>query len=143
MVIEADAEGFDVTFSTFPGNPQPGETVRMKVYIKHGQTGEVYQGPVELSISRVTFFGGETMVVEPRVANIDYNEFKLSHQFEEAEKYHVNVVFEPRADFVEKIPFPIVIGETDFSVVPIVFGLGLLAVFVAVGVGKRRKRDES
>ncbi|MCP4216725.1 MAG: hypothetical protein GY765_18890 [bacterium] len=139
MVVEADAEGYTVTFSTFPGNPRPGETVRIKVYIKHTKTKKVYTAPIRLSISTLTFFGGENEMLAPRTVNCDYNEYKVSYVFQEAEKYLVNVVFEPRSDYREKIPFPIVIGRTNFNIIPIVFGAVLLLVFVVVGVVKRGK----
>ncbi len=38
MVIDADAEGYTVTFAIFPGNPNPGDIVRIKVYIKVGKS---------------------------------------------------------------------------------------------------------
>ncbi|MCP5107196.1 MAG: hypothetical protein GY950_27665 [bacterium] len=142
MVVEADAEGYTVTFSTFPGNPRPGETVRMKIYIKHAVSGRVYTEPIRMSISTMTFFGGETEEVAPRRFVSDYNEYKMSYEFQEAEKYLVNVTFEPRADFFEKIPFPIVIGKTDFNIIPIVFGILLFAVFVIVGFVKKGKDKE-
>jgi len=139
MVIDADAEGYTVTFSIFPGNPQPGETVRTKVYIKHSRTGEIYRKPITLSVSEVKFLRGEKEIVAPRSVRSEYNEYKLSLEFEEAEKYHFNVTFEPSEDFYEKIPFPIVIGKTNFSVIPIIFAAVFLAVFIAVGVTKKRK----
>lgn len=139
MVVEADAEGYLVTFSIFPGNPMPGQTVRIKTYIKHKLTGEVYTQPIDMSISRETFFGGNTEILEPRQVNSEYNEYKLSCEFLEAEKYFVTVTFEPRADFFEKIPFPVVIGETNFNLIPIFFGAAFLLIFIAVGLTKKNR----
>lgn len=139
MVIEADAEGYTVTFSIFPGNPRPGETVRIKTYIKHKLTGKVYTAPIRMSVSRETFFGGEEPILAPRMVEIDYNEYKMSYEFQEAEKYFINVTFEPRPDFHEKIPFPIVIGETNFNMIPIFFGAFFLIIFVGVGFTKKKK----
>jgi hypothetical protein len=143
MVVDADAEGYDVTFSTFPGNPRPGETVRIKIYIKHQLTGKVYDKPIKMSVSRETFFGGEKEIVVPKRLVSEYNQYKMSYQFEEAEKYLVNITFEPRKDFFEKIPFPIVIGKTNFNIIPIIFGVVLLVIFVIVGFVKKGKtKDE-
>jgi len=139
MVIKADAEGYTVTFSIFPGNPMPDQTVRIKTYIKNKLTGEVYSEPIQMSISRETTFGGETEIVPPRNVEIDYNEYKMSYEFSEAEKYFVNVTFEPRPGFFEKIPFPIVIGKTNFNVIPIFFGAVFFIIFVAVGFTKKRQ----
>ena len=139
MVVEADAEGYLVTFSIFPGNPLPGQTVRIKTYIKHKLTGEVYTQPIDMSVSRETFFGGNTEILEARQVNSEYNEYKLSCEFLEAEKYFVNVTFEPRSDFFEKIPFPVVIGETNFNLIPILFGAAFLLIFVAVGITKKSR----
>jgi len=139
MVTEADAEGYSVTFSIYPGNPLPGQTVRIKAYIKHKLTGEVLTKDIEMSVSKETFLGGEDLVVEPRSVAADYNEFKMSYDFGEAEKYYVSVTFEPRPGFFEKIPFPIVIGQTNFSIVPLIFGAVFFVVFVGVGLTKKRQ----
>lgn len=139
MVVEADAEGYAVTFSIFPGNPMPDQTVRIKVYIKNKLTGEVYTKPIEMSVSKDTFFGGDNELVAPRFVENDYNEYKMSYEFSEAEKYFINVTFEPRPDFFEKIPFPIVIGETNFSLIPIFFGGTFLSLFIIVGLSKKRQ----
>lgn len=141
MAIEADAEGYIVTFSIFPGNPRPGEIVRIKVYIKHKLTGEVYTEPITMSVSRETFLAGDEQILEPRTVAADYNEYKMSYEFQEAEKYFVNVTFEPRPDFYEKIPFPIVIGQTNFNMAPIFFGAVFLIIFVSVGFTKKRKKQ--
>jgi hypothetical protein len=142
MVIDADAEGYTVTFSTYPGNPKPGETVRIKIYIKHTLTGKVYTSPISISVSRLTFFGGERQLVAPKKLISDYNQYKMSYQFDDAEKYLINITFQPRNDFFEKIPFPIIIGKTNFNVIPIIFGVILLLVFIAVGFIKRNKDKE-
>ncbi|MFQ5605468.1 MAG: hypothetical protein ACE5HS_19540 [bacterium] len=139
MVIEADAEGYLVTFSIFPGNPRPGQIVRIKTYIKHKLTGEVYTKPIQMSVSQETFFGGEQEIVAPKTVACDYNEYKMSYEFKEAEKFYINVKFEPRADFFEKIPFPIVIGKTNFNMVPIIFGAVFLVIFIGVGLTKKRQ----
>jgi len=139
MVTEADAEGYTVTFSTYPGNPLPGQIVRIKTYIKHKLTGEVFTKDIEMSVSKETFLGGEAQIVEPRTVEADYNEFKMSYEFAEAEKYYVNVTFEPRPGFFEKIPFPIVIGQTNFSMIPVIFGAVFFLVFVGVGLTKKRQ----
>ncbi len=139
MVVEADAEGYMVTFSIYPGNPRPGETVRIKVYIKNKISGEVYTKPVQMSVSRETFLGGDKEIVAPREVVVDYNEYKMSYEFSRAEKYFVNVTFEPRDDFFERIPFPIVIGETNFSMVPVFFGAAFVVIFIGVGFTKKRR----
>lgn len=142
MVIDADAEGYTVTFAIFPGNPNPGDIVRIKVYIKHKNSGKVYEKPIEMSVSTESFFKGESIVLEPRTVSTDYNEYKMSYQFDEAEKYLINVTFEPRKDFFEKIPFPIVIGKTNFSLIPIFIGGFFLVIFIIVGfVSKRKSRS--
>ncbi|MAF08811.1 hypothetical protein CMK11_00015 [Candidatus Poribacteria bacterium] len=140
MVIDAEAEGYDVTFSIYPGNPQPGDIVRVSAYIKHAMTGAVYQKPVEMSVSTVKFLRGESFVDQPKAVASEYNEYKVSYRFDTAEKYLVNLKFEPRPGFFETIPFPVVIGKTKFSVVPIVAGVIFVGTFVAVGVTKKRGR---
>ncbi|MEO2006936.1 MAG: hypothetical protein ABGY41_22910 [Candidatus Poribacteria bacterium] len=143
MVIDAEAEGYSVTFSIYPGNPQPGDTVRVSAYIKHAMTGIVYERPVELSVSTVKFLRGEKFFDEPKPVSPEYNEYKVSYRFEEAEKYLVNLTFEPRPGFFETIPFPVVIGKTQFSVVPIVAGVIFLGSFLAVGFTKKRGRGRA
>ncbi|MFQ5639715.1 MAG: hypothetical protein ACE5IR_17155 [bacterium] len=139
MVIDADAEGYVVTFSIFPGNPRPEQTVRIKVYIKNKLTGEVYAKPIDISVSKETFLGGETEVAAPTEVQCDYNEYKRSYIFQEAEKYFINVTFEPRPGFFERIPFPVVIGQTNFNMVPIFFGAVFLMIFIGVGFTKKRQ----
>ncbi|HDY87240.1 MAG TPA: hypothetical protein ENH82_03880 [bacterium] len=139
MVIDADAEGYTVTFSIFPGNPLPGQTVRIKTYIKHNLTGKAYTKPITISGSIDTFFGGNNEVFKPRKINSEYNEYKMSFEFSEAEKYLINVTFEPRKDFFEKIRFPVVIGKTDFSMFPVIFGIFFLGLFIIVGLTNKRK----
>ncbi len=139
MMIEADAEGYLVTFSIFPGNPQPGQIVRIKTYIKKKQTGEVYTKPISMSLSRETFLGGDEELIGARQIVSDYNEYKMSYEFNAAEKYYINVTFEPRPGFFERIPFPVVIGETNFSLIPIFFGSFFLLIFLGVGFSKKRQ----
>ncbi len=139
MVIDADAEGYTATFAIFPGNPNPGQVVRIKVYIKHNNSGRVYTKPIEMSVSTESFLKGETIILEPRMVAAEYNEYKMSYQFDEAEKYYINVAFEPRENFIEKIPFPVVIGKTNFNAVPIVAGIIFLTIFLAVGFTSRKK----
>jgi hypothetical protein len=143
MVIDADAEGYTVTFSVYPGNPQPGDTVRVSVYIKHQMTGEVYTKPIRMSVSRVKFLSGAEEFLPPRSVSPEYNEYKISYQFDEAEKYLINVTFEPRDDFIEKIPFPIVIGKTNFSIIPIIFGAVFLVTFLLVGFTKKKRKPKT
>jgi len=143
MVIDAEAEGYDVTFSIYPGNPQPGDIVRVSTYIKHAMTGAVYGKPIEMSVSTVKFLRGEKFFSEPQPVAPEYNEYKASYKFEDPEKYLVNVTFEPRPGFYETIPFPVVIGKTRFSVVPIVAGAIFVGTFVAVGFTKKRGHGRS
>ena len=56
MLIEADAEGYVVSFSIYPGNPKPGDIVRLKVYIKNKIPGKAFLKPITLSINSVYFF---------------------------------------------------------------------------------------
>jgi hypothetical protein len=143
MVIDAEAEGHDVTFSIYPGNPQPGDIVRVSAYIKHAMTGIVYAKPITLSVSTVKFLRGEKFFDDPKPVPSEYNEYKASYRFEDPEKYLVNVTFEPRPGFFETIPFPVVIGKTQFSVVPIVAGVIFVGAFVAVGITKKRGHGRS
>ena len=138
MVIDAEAEGYDITFSIYPGNPQPGDIVRVSAYIKHAMTGAVYTKPVELSVSTVKFLRGEKFFDDPKPVGSEYNEYKASYKFDDAEEYLVNLKFEPRPGFYETIPFPVVIGKTRFSFVPIVAGAIFVGAFVAVGYTKKR-----
>ena len=140
MVIDADAEGYTVTFSTFPGNPMPGETVRTKVYIKQIRSGKAFTEPVTMSVTKETFLGGEVTIVPPRQVGPDYNEYKMSLEFPGAEQYFVNVTFEPRDGFYETIPFPVVSGTTDFNLIPVISGSIFLAIFLLVCFTNKRKR---
>ena len=142
MVIDADAEGYDITFSMYPGNPKPGDTVRVSVYIKHRMTGKVYDKPIQISVSRERFLSGEGEFIAPRSVSPAFNKYKISYQFDEPEKYLINVTFEPRGDFFEKIAFPIVIGKTNFSIIPIVFGLVFLVTFALVGFTKKKRHTK-
>ncbi len=142
MVIDADAEGYTATFAIFPGNPLPGQVVRIKVYIKHKNSGRVYTKPIEMSVSTESFFKGETIILEPRMVTAEYNEYKMSYQFDEPEKYYINVTFEPREKFLEKIPFPVVIGKTNFNLVPVISGIFFLTVFIIVGFTARKKKNK-
>ncbi len=139
MVIDADAEGYTVSFSTYPGNPRPGDTVRIKIYIVDNKTGAVYNRQITVSISTLFFFFIEDEKVKTRTVDPEFNKYSLSYQFPEAEKYLVNVTFEPRPGFFEKIPFPIVIGQTNFSLVPFAAGFVFLVIFVLVGIKKKKR----
>ncbi len=139
LVIDADSEGYIVTFSTYPGNPKPGDTVRIKIYIKNKKTGKAYQKPITMSISSVYFFIFENEMSKAVTLTSEYNEYKVSYNFENAEKYHINVTFEPRPGFLETIPFPIIIGQTNFSFIPIIAGIFFLVIFIFVGIKKKSK----
>ncbi|MCP4397441.1 MAG: hypothetical protein GY801_09120 [bacterium] len=143
MVIDADVEeGYSVTFSIYPGKPMPGDVVRMKVYIKNKETDAVYTKAIEISVSTEMFLRGEKEILEPKTILSEYNEYKMSYQFDAAEKYLVNVTFEAKEGVFEKIPFPIVIGETRFNMIPVILGGIFLVIFIAVGV-TRKKKDKT
>ena len=96
-----------------------------------------------MSVSRVKFLSGAEEFLPPRSVSPEYNEYKISYQFDEAEKYLINVTFEPRDDFIEKIPFPIVIGKTNFSIIPIIFGAVFLVTFLLVGFTKKKRKPKT
>lgn len=138
MVIDAVAEGYLVTFAIFPGNPNPGQTVRIKVYIKNKITEDVYTQPIKIAVSSESFLRGESIIVEPRLVTSEYNEYKMSYLFEDAEKYYINVTFEPRDNFLETIPFPVVIGKTNFQIIPLALIFFFIVVFVFVGFKSKK-----
>jgi hypothetical protein len=140
MMIDADAEGYTVTFLMHPGNPQPGDTVKVSIVIKHQMTGTVYTKPIQMSVSRVTFSGGEDELIQPTSVSPESNAYPFSYHFDAAEKYQINVTFEPRGGFIEKISFPVVIGKTNFSIIPILFGFIFLLTYLFVGFTKRRRK---
>lgn len=138
MLIEADAEGYIVSFSTYPGNPKPGDIVRLKIYIKNKITGKAFLKPITMSINSVYFFFMEKEIASPITLNQEFNEYKASYTFNNTEKYNINVTFEPRPGFFEKIPFPLIIGRTNFSLIPVVSGVIFLIIFIIVGIKKKK-----
>ncbi len=140
LVIDADVEeGYSVTFSVYPGKPKPGEIVRLKVYIKDKETGAAYDKAIKMSVSTVKFLRGAQEVLKPKTILSEFNEYKMSYQFEEAEKYLVNVTFEAKEGVSEVIPFPIVIGETQFNMIPVILGGVFVVIFIVVGFTRKKK----
>ncbi len=144
MVIDADVEaGYIVTFSAYPGKPKPGEIVRLKVYIKEKATGAAYDKAIQMSVGTVKFLKKEQEILPPKTILSEFNEYKMSYQFDEAEKYLVHVTFKAKGGHTENIPFPIVIGETQFNLIPVILGSVFVLIFIAVGVTQKKKKQTS
>jgi len=144
MEVLAQVGPHDLVFTHFPGFPKPGESVRFKLYVLNRETGEVFRDNLRVEVFRKHFLSGD----EPVTKGFDIatgtgpekNDYKFFVTFREAEAYSVQVLF-PNQDGVERIPFPVTIGETDDR--PLVFGaagiLGLAVLSVAF-VKRRRQR---
>ena len=143
MEVLAQVGPHDLVFTHFPGFPEPGEAVRLKLYVRDRTTGEVYREPLRTEVTRKHFFAGAEPVAEPLTIRTgdgpERNDYKFYLTFRAAEAYEVQVHF-PTANGAEVIPFPVTIGKTDDR--PLIFGAaGLLAAAVAtVAAIKRRRR---
>jgi hypothetical protein len=138
----------DLNFTYFPGIPNPGESVRFKLYVHNRDTGEVFRDPLTVHVVSKRFLQGDAAAVEPFEirpgVGPEKNDYKFFLTFEAAEAYEVRVQF-PNGDGVEVIPFPVVIGKTDDR--PLLFGavgiLGMTVVSVAMVKKRRRKKRVS
>lgn len=142
LEVLAQVGDHDLVFTHFPGFPEPGEAVRLKLYVHHRVTGEVFREPLSVAVVKKRFLRGGVPVAEPfeirTGSGPERNDYKFFLTFAEAEAYEVRVAF-PAAGGVETIPFPVTIGKTDDR--PLIFGAaGLLAVTVAVVAAVKRKR---
>jgi hypothetical protein len=143
MEVVAQVGANDLVFTHFPGFPKPDDTVRFKLYVRNRETGEVFREGLRVEVFRKHFLYGDESVaqgfeIHPGTGP-EKNDYKFFVTFAEAEAYAIHVLF-PNQDGVERIPFPVTIGETDDR--PLIFGAaGLLGLAVlTVAFVKRRQR---
>lgn len=145
MEVLAQVGPHDLVFTHFPGFPKPGESVRFKLYVLNRETGEPFREKLRVEVFRKHFLYGDEPVTEgfdiATGVGPEKNDYKFFVTFDEPEAYTVQVLF-PKEDGVERIPFPVTIGETDDR--PLVLGaagiLGLAVLSVAFVKRSRRRR---
>lgn len=140
--VMAQTTKHDLHFTYYPGTPVPGERVRFKLYVKDRQTGEPFRESLPVQIVQKTFFGPPIPVAERTIqvgVGPEKNDYKFFETFDAAEAFEVRVDF-PDGERMERIPFPVTIGETDDR--PLIFGAaGIVGLTViAVAVAKRRRK---
>lgn len=142
--VLAEVGDYNIHFTYFPGTPKPGERVRFKLYAFNRETKELFLEPLKVVFRRKTTFGseayGEPTTIRPGVGP-EKNDYKFFTSFDEATAYQVEVHF-PNDGDIEKIPFPVQIGETDPR--PLLLGaIGILGfAVIGVGVAKRRRKKQ-
>lgn len=145
LEVVAQVGAWDVLFTHFPGFPEPGESVRLKIYVHDRGTGEVFREPMRVDVLRKRFLRASVPAAESLVIHTgegpERNDYKFYLTFPEREAYEVLLHF-PTAEGEELIPFPVTVGRTDDR--PLLFGavgvLGLAVVGVAVTKKRRRRR---
>lgn len=142
--VMAETAKHDLHFTYFPGTPRPGERVRFKLYIKGRDDGAAYKQALEVRFLQQRFLRDPVLVDSAEIevgVGPEGNDYKFFHTFDDAEAYLVELQFVD-GERIERIPFPVHIGETDDR--PLIGGaFALLAVTVLfVGVSKRRRAHQ-
>ncbi len=143
LEVLAQVGPMDLVFTHFPGFPEPGETVRLKLYVHDRDSGEVFRRPLVAEVVRKRFLRDAVPVAEPLTlrpgTGPEKNDYKFFLTFSEAEAYEVRLRFPVDGGF-ETIPFPVTIGRTDDR--PLIFAAAALlaAAVVVVALTKKRRR---
>lgn len=143
LEVLAQVGQWDLLFTHFPGFPEPGEAVRLKLYVHDRSSGEVYREPLRVDVMRKRFLRSAVPLQESMQIHTgdgpERNDYKFYVTFPEREGYELRLHFPTEAG-MEVIAFPVSVGKTDDR--PLLFGaVGLLALAVTgVALTKKRRR---
>ncbi len=144
--IMARTRHHELTFTYFPGTPEPGQRVRFKLYVKDMRDGKPFRKPLAAQVVQRRFIRdnlplGERLTLRTGVGP-EANDYKFFLTFPNAEAYEVQVTF-PEGGAVEVIPFAVTIGQTDDR--PLLLGAAgtlALAVVIVALINRRRRREK-
>ena len=141
--VPAQSGPHEISFTYFPGTPEPGQRVRFKIYVRNRDTGKPFRNPLTAQVYRKRFLRAAVAEGAPLAITVgrgpQRNDYKFYATFEAAEAYEVRVKF-VWAEGTETIPFPVTVGQTDDR--PLLLGtvLTLALTVVVVAVINRRRR---
>ena len=134
----------EVQLTGFPGRPQPGQRMRITVYITEPHCAQVtYQEPVAMTVRRVTMWGGREAVYGPIRESLERGLYAFNPVFPDEGNYDV-VLELPVEGIPSSLTFAMVVGEpgSPWSVLA-GYGGGLAALLIvlrAVRIKRARRR---
>lgn len=139
LTYRVDAGAWEVRMTGYPGVPRPGERTSFHVYLRHRESGRLFDGPVTLTARRDRLVGSDPVIYGPIAASLEEAVYKFHPAFPEIANYVVRIHFE--ADGAPwDIDLPIVVGEPG-SPWLVLGGVGaLLVLFLLVVRALRIKR---
>lgn len=141
--VIAQTGPYDLDFTYYPGTPKPGEPVRFKLYVKNRETNTPYRSPLEVRFLEDRFLSDAAVLADQSIAvgtGPEANDYKFYYTFDRPEAFFVELAFED-GDRIERIPFPVTIGETDDR--PLIGGaFATLLLSVAVVGGIKRAKGQ-
>jgi len=132
LTYRVDAGAYEIKMTGYPGTPMPGEQCSMHVYISRLDGGELYDGPVTMTVWRDRFFGDDPVIYGPITTRLDERLYKFYPRFGEASDYLVRIHFE--ADGAPwDISLPVVVGEPGSPALVLGgAGAGLLVFLIVI-----------
>lgn len=143
LEVVAQVGEYDLDFTYYPGLPEPGERIRLKLYVRNRKSGEVFREPLRVEVVRKRFLRAPEPASAPMTIRTgtgpESNDYKFFLTFPAAEAYELRVAF-PSGEGIETIPFPVVIGRTSER--PLILGAFLILVSAVCSVAwiKRRRK---
>lgn len=139
LTYRVDAGAWEVKTTGYPGVPQPGERTSFHVYLRHRESGRLFDGPVTLTVKRDRLIGSDPVVYGPATAEQEEAVFKFHPEFAETANYVVRIHFD--ADGAPwDIDLPVVVGEPGSPWLVLGGAGALLALFLLVVRAVRIKR---
>lgn len=144
LTYVAEFGPYEIKMTGYPGKPQPGEQCTLHVYIRGVDEGELFAGPVTMTVFRDHFIGENAIVYGPVTAEIEDSLYKFFPRFGDEANYLVRIEYEAEgAPWI--IDLPMVVGEPGspwlvlgaLAAGVIVFLLGIRAVRI-----KRNRRKK-
>lgn len=134
---------WEVMLTCYPGTPKPGERSEIHVYVtQRHRMRRPYGQPLALAVYRQTMMGGKDAIYGPTTVEPQQNLYKFFPRY--AETGHYEVLLElARADAVDTLRFPMVVGEPGnpwVTTVGFVGGLAFLVIVVRAIKIKRQRR---
>jgi len=142
--LETQVGRYFAVCTVMPGNPKPGETFRVHIYVKNTVTGMPYERKMEFVIREKAFFGQGLEVFRFTQNQTDDHQFKQSAKVQAAGEYLVGVAFTGDDGIPHTIEFPLQIGQPSWfdRLLPVLLGgVGVLLLLMGQRwLGRRRTR---
>ena len=141
LTYRAEARGYEVKVTGYPGVLEPGDRSTIHVYIRDLRVDALLDTTVRLTVRRDALFGADPIIYGPMDAQLDEAVYKFHPRFELEANYLASVEF-ATAEEPWTVDVPLVVGEpgSPWTVLGTAGGALILFLVVVRAVRVKRRR---